>query len=116
MADAPNRIRELRLARDWSQDKLANEVGCSKPQISDLERGNKPLTVEWMRRISRALTSSEAPISPADLLSQGDNPLLLSDAERELIERLRSATPEQRHNVERVTEALIPDGRRQAAA
>ncbi|MDP9412681.1 MAG: helix-turn-helix domain-containing protein [Pseudomonadota bacterium] len=103
MADLPNRIRELRSARRWSQDILALAVGCSKPQISDLERGKKPLTVEWMRRIAVALD-----VPPADLLSREDNPLLLSEAERELIARLRSASPEQRQNVERVTEALIP--------
>jgi transcriptional regulator with XRE-family HTH domain len=103
MADFPNRIRELRLERTWSQDTLALAVGCSKVQISDLERGKVQLTVEWMRRIAPALG-----VTPADLLSVQDNPLLLSDTERDFIARLRSATPEQREYVGRVTDALIP--------
>lgn len=103
MADFPNRIRELRVAQTWSQDTLALAVGCSKPQISDLERGNIQLTVEWMRRIAPALG-----VTPADLLSASDNPLKLSEPERELIERLRTATPEQQATLERVAEAVIP--------
>ncbi|HEY0149874.1 MAG TPA: helix-turn-helix transcriptional regulator [Allosphingosinicella sp.] len=103
MSDYPNRIRELRAAKSLSQDALAIAVGCSKPQISDLERGNIQLTVEWMRRIAPALG-----VMPADLLTLKDNPLHLSDAEREIIARYRAATPDQQRSVERVTEALIP--------
>lgn len=96
-----------------SQETLASAVGCSKQQISDLERGSIQLTVGWMRRIAAALH-----VSPADLLSLQDNPLHLSDAERDLIARYRAATPDQQRNVERVTEALIPyqaEGAEQAA-
>lgn len=103
MADFPNRIRELRLAKGWSQDTLAAAVGCVKNQISDLERGNRGLTLDWMRKVATALG-----VAPAELMTPNDNPLLLSDAERELIERFRSATPEQQENLARVTEALIP--------
>ncbi len=103
MAEFPNRIRELRSARGWSQDKLAAEVGCSKPQISDLERGNVHLTVEWMRKIAWALEAA-----PADMLNLEDNPMMLSPSEQDLIERLRAATPEQHDTFERVAAAVIP--------
>jgi transcriptional regulator with XRE-family HTH domain len=102
MADLPNRIRELRMARDWSQDRLAEAVGCSKMTISDLERGNVGLTVEWMRRIALVLQ-----ITPGELLSRDDNPLLPEGAERELVDRYRHATQEERQSIERVTEALV---------
>ena len=105
MAQYPNRIRELRLARGWSQDVLADAVGCSKVQISGLERGKPRLDTEWMRRIGHALG-----VTPADLLSAEDNPLQLSHAERRLIANYRSASPEQQENVERVTEALTGFG------
>jgi transcriptional regulator with XRE-family HTH domain len=55
MFDDPNRIRELRLARDWSQQKLADLVGVSKVTISDLERGKMQLTLDYMKRIAAAL-------------------------------------------------------------
>lgn len=103
MAELPNRIRELRTARDWSLDFLAEKVGCSKVQISDLERGGVNLTVEWMRRVAPALG-----VTPAELLTVQDNPLLLSDAERDIIERYRAATAEQQHSADRVIEALLP--------
>jgi len=103
MADYPNRIRELRESREWSLDTLAAKVGCSKVQVSELERGLIQLTVEWMRRIAPALG-----VTPADLLTPNDNPLLLSEAERMLIERYRAATPDQQESLSRVTEALIP--------
>jgi transcriptional regulator with XRE-family HTH domain len=103
MADLPNRIRELRMAHDWSQDRLAEKVGCSKMQISDLERGNVSLTVEWMRRLAAALG-----VTPGELLNQEDNPLLPVGGERELVERYRHGSPEQRESLARVADALIP--------
>jgi transcriptional regulator with XRE-family HTH domain len=103
MDDLPNRIRVLRLARDWSQDRLAEAVSCSKMTISDLERGNVGLTLEWMRRIAAALD-----LTPGELLTPDDNPLLPVGEEREIIERYRDGSPEQRENLARVADALIP--------
>lgn len=102
MADLPNRIRELRMARGWSQDRLASALGCSKMTISDLERGNVGLTVEWMRRIGQVLG-----VTAGELMSRDDNPLLPEGAERELVDRYRHATAEERQSIERVTEALV---------
>lgn len=101
MFDDPNRIRELRLAKDWSQQALAELVGVSKVTISDLERGKMQLTLDYMKRIAKALG-----VTPGELLSQDDNPLLPTGNERELVERYRDATPEARENIDRVTEAL----------
>lgn len=110
MAQFPNRIRELRMQVGWSQDLLADVVGCSKPQISDLERGNRRLDVEWMRRISKALG-----VLPADLLSKEDNPMRLDDKEREIIARYRAASSEGKEIVERVAETVKPYRDRDAA-
>jgi transcriptional regulator with XRE-family HTH domain len=102
MFDDPNRIRELRRDKDWSQQTLADMIGVSKVTISDLERGKMQLTLEYMRRIAAALG-----VTPGELLSADDNPLLPSAAdERALIERFRDASPEERANISRVTEAL----------
>lgn len=101
MAELPNRIRELRVRRDWSQDHLATIVGCSKIQVSELERGLKPLTVQWMRKIGEALE-----VPPGELLSRDDNPLILTEEEQRLLERYRSATPENRAGIASVAETL----------
>lgn len=103
MSDAPNRIRELRIAARLSQQTVADRVGVSKVTISDLERGNMRLDVEYMKRIASALG-----VTPADLLPAEANPWALSDDEREIIERYRMANIEQREQVHRMADVIIP--------
>jgi transcriptional regulator with XRE-family HTH domain len=103
VTDAPNKIRELRMEKKLSQQAVADRIGVSKVTISDLERGEMQLTVEYMRRIAKALG-----VEAADLLSRNDNPTGLSAAERELIERLRAADPDQRDQLRKVAEVMLP--------
>jgi transcriptional regulator with XRE-family HTH domain len=103
MTDLPNNIRTLRKVRGWQQAELAFRVGCSTPQISDLERGQVPLTVDWMRRIATALD-----LSPGDLLLAKDNRHQLDPWESDLVERLRAADPDTRAQAHRVMSALLP--------
>lgn len=111
MGDLPNRIRELRKAKGWTQEHLADEAGCSYVQISDLETGKRSLRPVWMKAISKALG-----VKSADLLNHEDNSDSLSPEERDLVERWRNATPEMREQFARVAEALMPcDPRRKAA-
>jgi transcriptional regulator with XRE-family HTH domain len=58
-----NRIRELREARGLSQAALAAKVGTTQPTIDRLEKGDRRLTEDWMRKIADALA-----VSPADLI------------------------------------------------
>lgn len=59
-----NRIKQLRLSHNWSQDELAQQAGTSNQMISMLERGKRSLTLQWMERIAKALDCS-----PTDLFS-----------------------------------------------
>jgi len=99
----PNRIREWRLARGLSQDALADIVGCSKMQISGLERGKPKLNMKWMRQLAPALG-----VAPADLLSYEDNPRGLSDEEWALIQQFRNADERGRDELQRVADVLLP--------
>lgn len=112
MEDLPNRIRALRMAAmpRMSQQALGDQIGVSKMTISDLERGEIELTLDYMRRISRALG-----VLPSDLLLPHDNPEALNAEERALIERLRSATTEERETLHRVTDAILSQKHRDAA-
>lgn len=101
--DAPNRIRELRIQANLSQQALGGRIGVSKVTISDLERGNMRLDTDYMRRIALALN-----VSPADLLRHEDNPDALSIEERQLIARLRAASDEQRQQLKGVADVLLP--------
>lgn len=96
---ATNRIRELRTARDMSQQALGDAIGCSKMTISDLERGNQELTLEYMRRIARVMK-----VKPADLMLDEDNPDRLTDQERMLIDDYRNSSDEKRELIMRVAE------------
>jgi ribosome-binding protein aMBF1 (putative translation factor) len=51
-----NRIRLLREARGLSLETLAAEAGTENQQISLLESGKRRLTVDWLLRLSHALT------------------------------------------------------------
>lgn len=103
--DAPNRIRELRLAATpkMSQQKLADMINVSKPTISELERGSMALTQDYMRRISRALN-----VQPADLLPLTENPGALSAEEREIISRMRAADPQKRAQLHTLIDMFAP--------
>jgi transcriptional regulator with XRE-family HTH domain len=59
-----NRIKEWRLKRGLSMQALAERVGTSRQQVHKLERGERRLTEDWMRRLGNILECA-----PADLLS-----------------------------------------------
>jgi transcriptional regulator with XRE-family HTH domain len=101
MGELPNRIRVLREARGWSLDRLATLVGTSKIQISELERGLKPLTFAWMKRIAPHLE-----VTAGELLNSEDNALALSEDELALIASFRSATDEGQTAISSVADAV----------
>lgn len=55
-----NRIRELRKAIGLTQEEVAETVGTSPQQIARLERSQRRLSEDWMRRIAPALGVSLA--------------------------------------------------------
>lgn len=103
MTDAPNRIRELRIEAKLSQQALGDLVGVSKMTISDLERGNMRLDLEYMRRIARALGATVA-----DLLPRSDNADALSIEERALLNKFRAINDGQRQQVTQVIDIIVP--------
>jgi transcriptional regulator with XRE-family HTH domain len=104
MDGLPNRIREYRKARGWTQAELADRAGCSYVQVSDLERGAVQLTQHWMRRFAAALD-----VSPADLLPPSQSGDSLSPVERDLVDRFRRADAAQQRQLLDMAAILIPD-------
>lgn len=49
------RIRELRKAREWSQEGLAAASGLHWTYIGQVERGERNLTLQSMQAIAKAL-------------------------------------------------------------
>ena len=64
-----NRLRAARTARRLTQRQLAARVGTTLQQISRLERGERRLTLDWVRRMAVALDCSEM-----ELLGAGTTP------------------------------------------
>jgi len=87
-----------------SQAELARLIGCVTNHVSDLERGERGLTVDWMRKIAAALDCS-----PADLLNYADNPDRLDERERALFQLYRAMPDDMRATLERLAQALLPD-------
>lgn len=85
-----NRIRELRLERSLSTVELAARVGTSNQQIGRLERGERRLTQDWMRRLAPALACE-----PWELLAEAPD---ISPDERAAIEDLKALDPETRRS------------------
>lgn len=109
----PNRIREHRMARRWTLEHVALELGCSIMQVSDLERGNVPLTDDWMRRIALVFD-----LKASDLLLATDARQSLASEEEELLGRYRRADADQRAQLLQMAKVLVPDApaRRSRAA
>ncbi|MBY0430980.1 MAG: helix-turn-helix domain-containing protein [Rhodospirillales bacterium] len=82
-----NRIRELREQRGLSLEQLAARAGTTNQQVSRLEKGQRRLTDDWLRRLAEALQ-----VHPVDLLSD----LALPPDESELLRRYRNLSEAQR--------------------
>lgn len=86
MEDAPNRVRELRMAKGLSQASLGEAIGVHKMTVSDIERGQIELTLSYMRKLSRALE-----VEIDELFAKEDHPGRMTDEERELISAFRQS-------------------------
>ena len=108
-----NRIRMLREAWGLSLEALAAEAGTTNQQISLLESGKRRLTVDWLLRLSHALTCH-----PWELVAE-DLPKPLLPEEIRLLERFRNLTNAQQGGLLAFMDALViaaPTRRKAAAA
>lgn len=81
MADEfPNRIRFLREARGWTVRDLETRTGISFNMLHKLETGASGLTVDYMRRISRAFDMKASALlndDDVEFRAEGDNAALI---------------------------------------
>jgi transcriptional regulator with XRE-family HTH domain len=82
---------------------LAERVACSHGQIAQLEKGERPLSLPWMKKIANALG-----VETVALLLDEDNPNRLSPEEIELIARFRMGDDERKSQLIRIAEILVP--------
>lgn len=99
-SECPNRIREWRKARKMRLVELAARVGSTATQLSRMETGERPVTIEWLQRIARPLN-----VTPGELLRHEDNPLLPAPREAELLYKLREGGERSLRTAEALAEA-----------
>lgn len=69
--DLPNRIKELRVRAGLSQEALGVLSNTTGQQIGRLEKGERELTLQWMERLAKALSSVRPEnVRPSDLLPE----------------------------------------------
>ncbi|MCG8695460.1 MAG: helix-turn-helix domain-containing protein [Minwuiales bacterium] len=65
--DMENQLRIARKARRLTQHQLAERADTTVQQISRLERGERRMTLDWVRRLARAMGCTEAEVLGAAL-------------------------------------------------
>ena len=50
-----NRVKDLRVAQGFSQEELASESKLHRTYISDIERGERNVSIENIERVAQAL-------------------------------------------------------------
>ena len=95
-----NRIKELREAKSLTLQALADLVGTSNQQISQLEKGQRRLNTDWLERLSKPLDCH-----PIEILFSGT--ILQDEVEVKLLSLFRSMTDEQKEYFVAVTEVLV---------
>lgn len=63
--ETPNRIKELREAKGWTQERLGTEAKTTQQTIDRLEKGQRQLTVKWLKTLSDALGCGQMEILSA---------------------------------------------------
>jgi transcriptional regulator with XRE-family HTH domain len=106
MTTFPNRLRELRKAKKLKLEQVAEAIGCSVMHVSDLERGNKTLSMDWMRRFARFYE-----VTPGDLLLPQDNSGFMTEDERALLALYRAADDDRKAQIRQMAEIIAPAAR-----
>ncbi|TDT31139.1 helix-turn-helix domain-containing protein [Naumannella halotolerans] len=63
-------ITELRKKAGWRADQFANHIGISRPYLSNIEAGRKPITKVLLARIADALDVPQIAIARPELFDQ----------------------------------------------
>ncbi|MBI2356131.1 MAG: helix-turn-helix transcriptional regulator [Candidatus Doudnabacteria bacterium] len=58
------RIKELRLKAQYSQEELAAKAGLHRTYMSDIERGERNVSVENIEKIAKALGVKSSDLLP----------------------------------------------------
>ncbi len=89
MATVGERIKEVREAKGWTQDRLATEANISKSFLSEVEKHGKNISLDLLLKVATALGASVGYLASGEGSQPGERkpvviPIELSEAAEEL--------------------------------
>lgn len=110
-AEVGQKIRELRLKKGMLQEELARKAGLSPSALSNFEQGRRRTSLDWLRKIGKALGVSVSDLIPE---SRTRKPLAESKEEEKLLGHWRKiGSPDLQDQLLEVIElAAAPTARR----
>jgi transcriptional regulator with XRE-family HTH domain len=85
-SEVGQRIRELRLKKGMLQEELARKAGLSPSALSNFEQGRRRTSLDWLRKIGKALGVSVSDLIPE---SRTRKPLAENKEEEKLLAHWR---------------------------
>ena len=95
------RIKQVREARGWTQDRLAQEARISRGFLSEVEKHGKNISLDLLLRIATALGASVAYLATGEGSQPGEKrPVVIPPELSEAAEQLHLSFPETRDLLE----------------
>lgn len=79
------KLRKLRLQADWTQERLAEQIGVSTQQIQNYESGSNKLNTDRLQQLAQALD-----VSILSFFTEEDETLPMAVSEKLLLESYRA--------------------------
>jgi|GEM_PF-1299297 len=93
------KLKDLRNKRGWTQEQLADIVGCTKSHISEMESGKKNASSPMLESLATAFD-----VQVVDLIDSGD----AGEDLLRLSEIMHQLSPEDRKVILRAARGLLP--------
>jgi transcriptional regulator with XRE-family HTH domain len=105
-----NRLKDIRLALDLTQEKMAELAETSRVQIARLEGGARKMTQDWMERLAHGLKSAGYNDIEAWHFIKNPNDQI-SNEERAYLEIFRELPPEKRQTYTVIGQAMVQESK-----
>lgn len=95
MATVGERIKEVREAKGWTQEKLATEANISKSFLSEVEKHGKNISLDLLLKVATALGASVGYLASGEGLQPKERkPVVIPVELSEAAEKLHLSYPE----------------------
>ena len=97
------KILQLRFARGWTEYDLAKQTDIPQSTISTWYRKNQMPSISSLERLCRGLG-----IPLSQFFAEGDDPVVLTPPQKELLDLWAALTPDQQQRILHVIEIMLP--------